>query len=117
MRSSPSWRPRGRPGGARREVIYRAISALNEVAETVTLLHLAEEKVVVDVKFDELNLDLSVQYHGRPFPLRDLPRPDPEFIDEGDQSRLALGLIRGLADKVTSDCKDGACRVMLHFDH
>ncbi len=107
----------GAAWGARREVIYRAISALNEIAETVTLLHLAEEKMVVDVKFDELNLDLSVQYHGKPFPLRDRSRSDPDFIDEGDQSRLSFGLIRRLADKVNSDCKDGVCRVMLHFDH
>ena len=107
----------GAAWGARREVIYKAISALNEIAETVTLLRLAEEKVVVDVKFDEFNLDLSVQYHGKPFPLQDHSQSDPDFTDEGNLSRLSVDLLKKLADKVTSDCKDGVCRVMLHFDH
>jgi len=107
----------GAAWGARREVIYKAISALNEIAETVTLLNLAEEKIVVDVRFDEFNLNLSVQYHGKPFPLQDLSQSDPDFTDEGSLSRLSVDLIRKLADKVTSDCKDGVCRVMLHFEH
>lgn len=107
----------GAAWGARREVIYKAISALNEIAETVTLLNLAEEKIVVDVRFDEFNLDLSVQYHGKPFPLQDLSQSDPDFTDDGSLSRLSVDLIRKLADKVTSDCKDGVCRVMLHFEH
>jgi xanthine permease XanP len=107
----------GAAWGARREVIYKAISALNEIAETVTLLHLAEEKVVVNVRFDEFNLDLSVQYPGKPFPLQDISHSDMDFTDEGNPSRLSIELIKKLADKVTSDCQGGVCRVMLHFDY
>ncbi|MDD2637915.1 MAG: solute carrier family 23 protein, partial [Methanothrix sp.] len=48
----------GSAWGARREVIFRAISATNELFEAVSSSKLAEGDIDVDVAFDEFNLDV-----------------------------------------------------------
>jgi NCS2 family nucleobase:cation symporter-2 len=49
---------------ARKEVIYRAISATNEFFESVTVLGLANGKIKADVSFDEFNLDIDIHYEA-----------------------------------------------------
>lgn len=108
----------GATWGARREVIYRAISALHELFETVSSSKLAESDIEVDVSFDEFNLNVEIQYEGE---LLDLPstRPNVEDLlsDETSVSKFSGFMVKMYADSVKLERKDGTCLVRLHFDH
>jgi NCS2 family nucleobase:cation symporter-2 len=104
--------------GARREVINKAAGALNEALESVTGLGLAKSPLEVEMKFDELNLDINVTYDGALFPLPLTP-PSPEELLEDDAALAKLSgfLIRQRVDKVNSSVKDGRCTIHFHYDH
>jgi len=108
----------GATWGARREVIYRAISALNELFEAVTSSKLAEGDIKVDVSFDEFNLDVEARYKGVPLVLPSA-RPSEEDLLRDDRAAISLSgfMIKRYANSVKIDQKDGICRVRLHFDH
>jgi len=104
--------------GARRDVIYRAIAAMNELVEAVTGLELARSHIVADVRFDEYNLDIEVQYTGT---LIEFPTERPSEIemlnDERALTKLAGFLIRHYADRIEATASDDRCHIRLHFDH
>ena len=104
--------------GARREVIYRAISVINEFLESVTNLKLAKGNLKVVVSFDEFNLDVNIFYDGV---LMELPenRPSEDELLKGEHAfiRLSGFLIRSQVDKVKSSIKDAKCHIHFHFDH
>lgn len=104
--------------GARREVINKAAGALNEALESVTGLGLAKSPLEVEMKFDELNLDINVTYDGALFPLPLTP-PSPEELLEDDAALAKLSgfLIRQRVDKVNSSAKEGRCTIHFHYDH
>ena len=108
----------GATWGARREVIYRAKSALNELFEAVTSSKLAEGDIKVDVSFDEFNLDVEARYKGVPLVLPSA-RPSEEDLLRDDRAAISLSgfMIKRYANSVKIDQKDGICRVRLHFDH
>jgi NCS2 family nucleobase:cation symporter-2 len=108
----------GAAWGARKDVVYRAVSALNEAVESISAQSLARGNVTVDVSFDELNLDLAVEYDGEPLLMPERPPLEPELLsDEDAVSWLSAYLISRYADRVDSSCRDGRCRLLLHFDH
>ncbi|HOV79574.1 MAG TPA: solute carrier family 23 protein [Bacillota bacterium] len=104
--------------GARREVVNRAVSALNEFMESLTAMKLTDGKVTMEASFDEFNLDLSVCYQGV---LMEFPGERPteeELLHEEDAFiKLSGFLMRHYADRVKSYSKNGACYVQFHFDH
>lgn len=104
--------------GARKEVIVRATSAMNEFVEAARTLGLTHGEIRVIASFDEFNLDVEFRYRGAlmEFPTK---RPsDAEILeDELAMARLAGFLIKNYADRIRSDCDDGKCRVQFHFDH
>ncbi|MCP1391583.1 MAG: xanthine permease [Methanothrix harundinacea] len=108
----------GSAWGARREVIFRAISATNELFEAVSSSKLAEGDIDVDVAFDEFNLDVVARYRGVPLVLAST-RPDEEELLRGGPSAAVFSgfMINRYANSVSVDSKDGICRVRLHFDH
>ena len=107
----------GSAWGARREVIYRAISATNELFEAVGSAGLAEGDIDLEVSFDEFNLDVVARYHGEP-PVLPSRRPDVvDLLGEGPSASLAAFMVTRYANSVRVDTRDGACRVRLHFDH
>lgn len=108
----------GSAWAARREVVMNAAGVLNEVLESVTALNLAKSPLQVGVKFDELNLDIDVDYEGTLLQLPHSP-PSPERLLKEDDALAALSgfLIRRKVDKVRSSVKDGHCHMSLHFDH
>ncbi len=108
----------GAAWGARREVIYRAISATNELFEAVGPTGLAEGDIDVEVSFDELNLDVVARYRGEPPALPSTRPAEEELLREGPSATgLAGFMMTRYANSVRVDTKDGACRVRLHFDH
>jgi xanthine permease XanP len=108
----------GAAWGARREVIYRAISAIHELFEAVYSSRLTEGDLEVDVSFDEFNLDVEARYRGAPL---DLPttRPSEEDLLRDDEAAAKLSgfMIKRYANSVKLEQKDGMCRLRLHFDH
>jgi len=108
----------GAAWGARREVIYRAISATNELFEAVGPTGLAEGDIDVEVSFDELNLYVVARYRGEPPALPSTRPAEEELLREGPSATgLAGFMMTRYANSVRVDTKDGACRVRLHFDH
>jgi NCS2 family nucleobase:cation symporter-2 len=104
--------------GARRDVVYRAIAAMNELVEAVTGLELARSPIVSDVRFDEYNLDIEVQYTGTliEFPTQ-RPSETEMLNDERALAKLAGFLMRHYADRIEATATDDQCHVRLHFDH
>jgi xanthine permease XanP len=104
--------------GARKEVIVRATSAMNEFVEAARTLELTKDEIRVIASFDEFNLDVEFRYAGAimEFPTK---RPsEAELLeDEKAVAGLAGFLIKNYADRIRADCQDGKCRVQLHFDH
>ena len=107
----------GSAWGARREVIYRAISATNELFEAVGSAGLAEGDIDLEVSFDEFNLDVVARYRGEP-PVLPSRRPDVvDLLGEGPSATLAAFMVTRYANSVRVDNKDGTCRIRLTFDH
>ena len=104
--------------GARREVIRRAAIAMNETLESVTGLGLANGQLEVDMKFDELNLDIDIDYEGTlmQFPMSP-PSPEEMLEDDTAVSKLSGFLIRQHVDRVSSTAKDGQCNIHFHYEH
>jgi xanthine permease XanP len=104
--------------GARREVIDRAKSAMNEFIEAARALELSTGKIDAEVSFDEFNLDIDMRYDGE---LMEFPSKRPTEADLlGDEravAKLAGFLIRNYVDQVKSERINGRCRVQFHLEH
>ncbi|ATW27836.1 uracil-xanthine permease family protein [Candidatus Formimonas warabiya] len=108
----------GAAWGARREVVHRAVMAINESLETIHNFGLSQGKAIVQVSFDEMNLDVELNYEGI---LMEIPsaRPSPEelFADDQAFAKLAGFLVRRYVDGVHAQMKNDRCYVKLHLDH
>lgn len=108
----------GAAWGARKEVIYNAMTAMNEFMEATAHYNLEEPKVCFEAAFDEYNLDITATYRGEPmiFPTE---RPDKTELrtDPAAVARLAGYLVRQYTDKVTARQEGQQCTVELHFSH
>jgi xanthine permease XanP len=104
--------------GARREVIDRAKSAMNEFIEAARASELSTGKIDAEVSFDEFNLDIDMRYDGEPmeFP-RERPAEADLLADERSIAKLAGFLVRNYVDRVKSDRINRRCRVQLHLEH
>jgi xanthine permease XanP len=104
--------------GARREVIDRAKSAMNECVEAVSLLEPSISRIDAEVSFDEFSLDIDMRYDGE---LMEFPSARPAnadlLEDERAVARLAGFLIRNYVDRVKSDRINGRSRVQFHLEH
>ena len=103
--------------GARPGVITQATHALNELLELITVLDLTKKPIALEMMFDEFNLDLTLQYDGKPLVLTH-DYVEPLSVDADISiTQLALRLIRRDADEITVSEKDGQPRIVLHFEH
>ena len=105
--------------GARREVIYKASAAMNEIMEVLALGGLVKhESVQLMVKFDEFSLNSSIHYDGEKMEIPDR-RPDPDQLleDPSSQFRLAAFLACSYADSITTGISNGKQEIRLHFEH
>ena len=103
--------------GARQGVITQATHALNELMELITVLDLTKKPIRLEMMFDELSLDLTLHYDGKPLVLtRDYAEP-LSVDDDISITQLSLRLIRKDADDISVLEKDGLPRIVLHFEH
>ncbi|MCD4772967.1 MAG: purine/pyrimidine permease [Bacteroidales bacterium] len=104
--------------GARKEVIYSAASAMNEVMESVVEMKLATDKISVKLSFDELNLNVDINYLGKPLEIsQEKPSKEDLEIDKNAISKLSGYMIKQYSDKITTSFKDKHCNIKLHFEH
>jgi xanthine permease XanP len=108
----------GSAWGARKQVIDRAKSAMNEFVEAVSLLEPSTGRIGAEVSFDEFSLDIDMRYDGVPleFPI-ERPTDADLFENERAVAKLAGFLIRNYVDRVKSDRINGRCRVQFHLEH
>lgn len=108
----------GAAWGARKDIVYRAMAALNEFMESVQFFQSGDENIPVRVRFDEFNLDINLAYRGR---LMEFPteRPDKGELRANPLASVQLAgfLVRQYADRVTAAREGESCRIELHFDH
>ncbi len=104
--------------GARREVIFNAIAAINELLDAAPFLGLQGKKIAVKVQFDEFNLDVRAVYEGKPF---EIPSALPcvDFMHDPDKTGLALAAFTmgRYVDKISFDEQDGKTELHMHFEH
>lgn len=103
---------------AQREVVFRAAAAMNEFIESAASLELTVEPIIMEVVFDEFNLDVNISYLGT---LMEFPseRPSEQDLLEDENAFVKLSgyLMRHYADRIKTDYKDGRCFIQFHFDH
>ncbi|MGE4552875.1 MAG: hypothetical protein AB7D57_07165, partial [Desulfovibrionaceae bacterium] len=103
--------------GARPDVVNRASQTLLELVEAV-LMPGGTERLHLEVRFDEFNLDIVARWEGAALelPLRRLD-PGEVFMDDKERRFLAGWMIRRIADRVTLAESGGVHRLNLHFNH
>jgi xanthine permease XanP len=108
----------GATWGARKDVILKAASALNEFMEVSTLLNLTNPNVEATATFDEFNLDVEIVYSGLPVYIPDV-RPETDTILDSKAGTIdfALYMMKHLADRVTVSTKNNYTIISLHFVH
>jgi len=107
----------GAAWGMRREVVIRAIQAVNETVNSALAFNPGLERVDVSVEFDEFKLGADVEYEGVPIQLAETaPSPESLVTDQGI-ALLSTFMIRQFADRVRIRAHKGACRIELTFDH
>ncbi len=104
--------------GARREVIFNAIAAMNELLDAAPFLDLQGKKIALSVQFDEFNLDVRAIYDGKPF---DIPTSMPCIDSMHDAAATSLALaaftMSRYVDKMSFSTKDGKTELHMHFEH
>ncbi|MFA6584507.1 MAG: solute carrier family 23 protein [Elusimicrobiaceae bacterium] len=106
----------GAAWGARKEVVQRALSALNEFMEAVISNGLTKSPVELAVSFDEFNLDAEFHYEGELMEFAEKRPSKAELLEHGT-AKLSGFIIRSYVDKISAEQKDGKCAVKLHFEH
>lgn len=108
----------GAAWGARKDVIYKAMAAMNEFAEAIAHNGLKGRKIVMVAVFDELSLNVRIDYEGR---MMEFPTERPDIgeivADPGALAMMSGFLVRHYADKIKTSRDGDKCRVDLHFEH
>lgn len=107
----------GAAWGMRKEVVVRATDAAYEVVNNVRTLPLRSDLIILRTVWDELRLDLEIEYEGIAIELADSMPAIEEMGTPAGVAQLAGYLIRRYADRVRIREKGGVCRIQLHFDH
>ena len=103
--------------GMRQEVATRAGEAISECLLNIGHLGVTSP-VMTRVRFNELNLNVVLQYCGPAMAFPENPPAADELVNDPDAlARLSGFLVQRSADRVTVTAVDGHCHVRLHFDH
>ena len=107
----------GSAWGMRSEVVTRATDAAYEVINNLELLPIRSDRITMRTSWDELRLDVELEYEGPPIEIADSMPTLEEMGTQAGSMRLAGFLIRQYSDRVRVREKNGLCQVTLHFDH
>jgi NCS2 family nucleobase:cation symporter-2 len=104
--------------GARRDVVTRVEFAVQQAAEAIVEHCGVTGPVVIEIGYDEFDIDVTIAYSGRPLDLSGpLPSPDEILESEDGARRLASFLIRQRSDKVKASANGDRATLTLHFRH
>ncbi len=104
--------------GARKEVIFNAAAAMNEIMESINSFELTDKEVKMEVSFDEFNLDVIVTYKGIPFEFPDKKPTKEDLIkDESAALKLSAFMIKRFPDSLKAEHKEDSVKLILHFNH
>jgi NCS2 family nucleobase:cation symporter-2 len=107
----------GAQWGARREVVARAVSAMLEFFESLTINELTTTGVTVTGFLDEHRLDFTIRYRGEPL---EIPSERPQITFDSDPAvmrKLSGYMLSRLADVVKSRHSAGVTEIDVHFEH
>jgi xanthine permease XanP len=107
----------GAAWGMRREVVTRAIQAVNETVNSALAFNPGLERVEVSIEFDEFKLGADVEYEGVAIELADSPPSAESLIAGQGIALLSTFMIRQFADRVRIKAHKGTCRVELTVNH
>jgi len=104
--------------GARREIIFNAIAAMNELLDAAPFLDLQGKRIALSVQFDEFNLDVRATYEGKPFAIP-ATMPGIDSMHDAGATSLALAAftMSRYVDKMNFSTKDGKTELHMHFEH
>lgn len=106
----------GAQWGARRDVLSRAVSAMLEFYESLTINELATGVITVTAFLDEHRLDFTIGYRGEPL---EIPKERPRLTLDSDGAavRSMSGyMLSRLADSVESKHSAGLTEIKVRFD-
>lgn len=104
--------------GARRDVMYKAGSALFEFLEYGLSSGLMKAGAKVRMFFDEYHLDIFVEYEGEPVPEKVVPPTPRELMENPDVfPRLSMAMVEAYVDRFTVSTAKGVTTAHLHFEH
>src|ERR1700687_3430511 len=101
----------------RREVATRAEHAIYETITIIAVRNLNSASIDVSMEFDEINLDVEIEYEGLPFELSSSPPSLDEIGSQEGVIAMAGYLIRQYADRARIKSRLDRCLVQLHFEH
>ena len=107
----------GSAWGMRSEVLTRAEHAIYETATIVGLLKPDSPPINVTMEFDELNLEVEMDYEGPPFELSTRPPAVDEIGSAEGVIAMAGYLIHQYADRARIKSRQNRSVVLLHFEH
>lgn len=104
--------------GARPNIIFKAITVMNEFMESTPDLALASQDIVMQVSFDEFNLDVTIEYRGKKlvFPEKK-PSKESLMTQESAAIELASYLIKQNADAISSKTEKNKIILTIHLEH
>jgi NCS2 family nucleobase:cation symporter-2 len=107
----------GAQWGARREVVARAVSAMLEFFESITLNELALNDITITGFLDEHRFDFVIRYRGEPL---EIPTERPHLTLDADPlvvRKLSGYMLSRLADSVKARYSAGVAEIEVHFEH
>jgi len=107
----------GSAWGMRREVVSRATDAIYEFVTNAGELQLRSLELMVEAEFDELSLDVEIEYDGTPLKITNRMPTMEELASGEGVSLLSQYLICQSADQVKVKQRNGRPVVHLHFEH
>lgn len=108
----------GQIWGARPEVISKVSYAISEAFEIILLSNLTTKDIIVNITFNEMKIDVSIDYEGKPFVI-DKTKPDLNGIETDDHRLIHLSgyLLNSYCNKISISEKHGVSKIRMHFDH
>jgi xanthine permease XanP len=107
---------RGATWGARPAAIEEAKHTLRELVEALFMYGKTTGPVQVEALFDEYNLNIHVNYEGKPMEFPKSPPTEDEIImDRSSLARMSGFIIQLFAEKVTSTADGDRCTVTIHI--
>lgn len=103
--------------GMRREVASRAEQAIYETLTIVAIRKFNSAPINVTMEFDEINLDVEIEYEGPTFELATRPPSVDEIGSTESVVAMAGYLIPQYADRARIKSNQNSSLVQLHFDH